>query len=414
MKIQLINKTLRDYIHLLIVAISIVFILLIFNFYSSYKKNELLYFEKVLKNTYLNKTLDTVVENLSPRYQVIKYKVNEGDSLEKILNNFEISNQEKRIILKNILNNKKINKIFENQIISFQIDKKEPIKVVEINFTISKTTNIVFKRDFLKDKFAVIQVEKNLRKDFEYKESVIVNSLYSSAIKEEIPPSLIVEFARSTFKIFDNKIQFHIKKKDGSQIKKGQIIAMIKGDSKNILICERVALNFLSHISGIASYTNKFVKLAKGKSKICCTRKTIPNLRVIQKYAVKLGGGTNHRFNLSDEFLIKDNHIANDNIKEIVSLAIKNKRGKKITVEVDNLKQLKKIIGMKFDVVLFDNMNIKNLKKGVKLAKKYYETEASGNINLKNIKLVAKTGVDRISIGSITHSAPAVDFKLDI
>ena len=166
MKIQLINKTLRDYIHLLIVAISIVFILLIFNFYSSYKKNELLYFEKVLKNTYLNKTLDTVVENLSPRYQVIKYKVNEGDSLEKILNNFEISNQEKRIILKNILNNKKINKIFENQIISFQIDRKEPVKIVEINFTINKTTNIIFKRDILKDKFAVTKIEKNLRKDF--------------------------------------------------------------------------------------------------------------------------------------------------------------------------------------------------------------------------------------------------------
>ena len=102
-----------------------------------------------------------------------------------------------------------------------------------------------------------------------------------------------IEFAKSTFKIFDNKIQFNIKKKDGSHIKKGQIIATIKGDSKNILICERVALNFLSHISGIASYTNKFVKLIKGKSKICCTRKTIPNLRVIQKYAVKLGGGTN-------------------------------------------------------------------------------------------------------------------------
>ena len=196
MKIQLINKHLKDYIHLVIIAISLVFILIIFNFYNSYKKNEVIYFEKILKNIYLNKTLETVVENLAPRYQIINYKVNEGDNLEKILNNLEISNKEKKIVLKNILNNKKVNKIFENQIISFQIDKKEPIKVVEINFTISKTTNIVFKRDFLKDKFAVIQVEKNLRKDFEYKESVIVNSLYSSAIKEEIPPSLIVEFAR--------------------------------------------------------------------------------------------------------------------------------------------------------------------------------------------------------------------------
>ena len=223
-----------------------------------------------------------------------------------------------------------------------------------------------------------------------------------------------IEFAKSTFKIFDNKVQFHIKKKDGSQVKKGQIIAMIKGNSKNILICERVALNFLSHISGIASYTNKFVKRVKGKSKICCTRKTIPNLRVIQKYAVKLGGGTNHRFNLSDEFLIKDNHIASSNLKFLVQKAIKIKKGRKITVEVDNLKQLKSILGLKFNTVLFDNMNIKSLKEGVKLAKKYYVTEASGNITLKNVKSVSKTGVDRISVGSITHSAPAMDFKLEV
>ena len=223
-----------------------------------------------------------------------------------------------------------------------------------------------------------------------------------------------IEFAKSTFKVFDKKIQFHVKKKDGSQVKKGQIIAMIKGNSKNILICERVALNFLSHISGIANYTNKFVKLARGKSKICCTRKTIPNLRVIQKYAVKLGGGTNHRFNLSDEFLIKDNHIASSDLKFLVQNAIKNKKGKKITVEVDNLKQLKSIMGIKFDTVLFDNMKIKNLKLGVKLAKRYYETEASGNITLKNVKSVAATGINRISVGSITHSAPAMDFKLEI
>ena len=150
------------------------------------------------------------------------------------------------------------------------------------------------------------------------------------------------------------------------------------------------------------------------RCKICCTRKTIPTLRVIQKYAVKLGGGVNHRFNLSDEFLIKDNHIASSDIKTLVSLAIKNKKGRKITVEVDNLNQLKKIIGLKFNTVLFDNMNIKNLKAGVKIAKKYYETETSGNINLKSIKAVAKTGVDRISIGSITHSATAVDLKLEI
>jgi nicotinate-nucleotide pyrophosphorylase (carboxylating) len=221
-------------------------------------------------------------------------------------------------------------------------------------------------------------------------------------------------FVQHAFNLVDPKIKFLVKKKDGSKVKKGSLIATIEGKAKNILIAERIALNFLSHISGIATKTNKFVKLAGKKCKICCTRKTIPNLRVIQKYAVKLGGGTNHRFNLSDEFLIKDNHIASSNIRNIVSLAIKNKKGRKISVEVDNLNQLRAIIGLKFNTVLFDNMNINNLKAGVKIAKKYYETEASGNINLKTVKSVAATGVDRISIGSITHSAEAIDFKFEI
>ena len=221
-------------------------------------------------------------------------------------------------------------------------------------------------------------------------------------------------FVQHAFNLVDPKIKFLVKKKDGSKIKKGSLIATIEGKAKNILIAERIALNFLSHISGIATKTNKFVKLAGKKCKICCTRKTIPNLRVIQKYAVKLGGGTNHRFNLSDEFLIKDNHIASSNIRDLVLLAIKNKKGRKITVEVDNLIQLKTIMGLKFNTVLFDNMNIRNLKAAVKIAKKYYETEASGNINLKTVKSVAATGVDRISIGSITHSAEAIDFKFEI
>ena len=221
-------------------------------------------------------------------------------------------------------------------------------------------------------------------------------------------------FVKHTFNQVDKKIKFIIKKKDGSSVRKNSLIAIVKGKASSILIAERVALNFLSHISGIATKTNQFVKLAGKKCKICCTRKTIPNYRVIQKYAVKLGGGTNHRFNLSDEFLIKDNHISSSNIKELVLLAIKNKRGKKITVEVDNLKQLKEIIGLKFDTVLFDNMSIKNLRAGIKLVNKYYETEASGNINLKSIKSVVATGVNRISVGSITHSAPAADFKLEI
>ena len=221
-------------------------------------------------------------------------------------------------------------------------------------------------------------------------------------------------FAKQAFYLIDQKIKFRIKKRDGSNVKKGSLIATIEGKAKNILIAERVALNFLSHISGIATITNKFVKLAGKKTKICCTRKTIPNLRVIQKYAVKIGGGINHRFNLSDEYLIKDNHIASSDLKTLVIKAIKNKKGKKITVEVDNLNQLKSLMGLKFDRVLLDNMSSNNLKKAVKIINGSYETEASGNVNLKTVKSIAKTGVNRISIGSITHSAPAIDFKLEI
>ena len=224
-----------------------------------------------------------------------------------------------------------------------------------------------------------------------------------------------LEFAKQTFNLLDKKIKFISKKKEGSSVNKGSVVAVVEGKIKNILMGERVALNFVSHISGIATKTNQFVKKAGKRTKICCTRKTIPNLRVIQKYAVKLGGGTNHRFNLSDEFLIKDNHIASSKqFEEIIKKAIKSKKGKKITVEVDNLNQLKKIISLKFNRVLFDNMSSKNLREGVKLAKKLYETEASGGVNLNNVKKIAETGVDRISIGALTHNINSLDLKFEI
>ena len=223
-----------------------------------------------------------------------------------------------------------------------------------------------------------------------------------------------LEFLKQTYKLIDKSIKIDLKKKEGSRVKKGETIGIINGNIKNILTGERVVLNFLSHISGIATTTNRFVKKVSKKCKICCTRKTIPNLRVIQKYAVKLGGGTNHRFNLSDEYLIKDNHIASLNIEKLVQLAVRKKNGKIITVEVDNLNQLKKIIGLKFDRVLFDNMKPKILKKAVNLSKKFYETEASGGITIKNIKKIANTGVNRVSIGSLTHSFNSLDLKLEI
>jgi len=224
-----------------------------------------------------------------------------------------------------------------------------------------------------------------------------------------------IEFAKETFKLIDKKIKFKNKKIDGSLIKRGEIIAIIKGNLKNILTGERVALNFVSHISGIASKTNMFVKIVGKKTKICCTRKTIPNLRVIQKYGVKLGGGINHRFNLSDEYLIKDNHISSEkNFENLIKRAIKKKVRKKITVEVDNISQLKRILGLKFDRILFDNMSSKNLRKAVVMSKRFYETEASGGITLKNVKKISSTGVDRISVGSLTHSVNALDLKLEI
>ncbi len=221
-----------------------------------------------------------------------------------------------------------------------------------------------------------------------------------------------LDLAKQTFKIIDKKILFKIKKKEGSKIKKKEIVAEIEGDIKNILTAERVALNFLSHISGIATKTSNFVNRVGKKTKICCTRKTIPGLRIVQKYAVKLGGGHNHRFNLSDEYLIKDNHVAISNLRRLITSAKKNK--KRITVEVDNLNQLKKILDLKFDIILFDNMNVKNLRKGINLVKKKFLTEASGNINFKNVKKIASTGVDRISIGRLTHSVSALDLKLEI
>ena len=224
-----------------------------------------------------------------------------------------------------------------------------------------------------------------------------------------------LNFAKEAFKISDKKIIFKTKIKDGRKVNKGKVIALLKGKASSILKSERVALNFLGLISGVATITNQFVKKVKGKScKICCTRKTLPNLRLLQKYGVRLGGGTNHRFNLSDEILIKDNHIAvRKNIYDLVKRAIKNKKGKKITVEVDNLNQLKKIMGLKFNRVLFDNMSLKNLRKAVKISKRFYETEASGGITLKNVRRIAATGVNRVSIGQITHSAPIVDFKIN-
>jgi len=272
----------------------------------------------------------------------------------------------------------------------------------------------------INQKYIKTIVQQSLREDLRPSGDVTTKIIKNKKISAKIiaGENCIVgglSFAKEAFKISDKKISFKAKTKDGRKVNRGKVLVVLKGNASGILKSERVALNFLGLISGVATITNKFVKKVKGKScKICCTRKTLPNLRLIQKYGVKLGGGINHRFNLSDEILIKDNHISvNKNIRDLVKRAIKNRKGKKITVEVDNLSQLKKIIGLKFHRVLFDNMNPKNLRKAVKMSKRFYETEASGGVALDNVRKIAGTGVKRVSVGQITHSAPTIDFKLD-
>ena len=220
-----------------------------------------------------------------------------------------------------------------------------------------------------------------------------------------------INFCKQAFKLVGKETVFKSQVKDGKLIKKNKIIAEILANTKTILAAERTALNFLNHASGIATTTNNFVKKVSKKTKICCTRKTTPNLRILEKYAVKKGGGFNHRFNLSDEVLIKENHIkASKDIRKLVSKASKSK--KKVTVEVESIDQLKKILGLNFKRVLFDNMNISQLKKCLKLCVNRYETEYSGNATLKNIKQLSKTGINRISVGAITHSAETFDTSL--
>ena len=222
-----------------------------------------------------------------------------------------------------------------------------------------------------------------------------------------------LSLCKAAFKLIGRETIFISKVKNGSKVKKNRIIAEIKAKTKTILIAERTALNFLSHTSGIATLTNQFVQKVNKKTKICCTRKTTPNLRLLEKYAVKTGGGYNHRHNLSDEILIKDNHISVEkNLKGLVKKALKTK--KIITVEIENLNQLNQVLGLKFKRILFDNMSSKELKRCLKLCKNKYETEYSGNANLKNVKKISNTGVNRISIGTITHSAKSFDLSLKI
>lgn len=229
-----------------------------------------------------------------------------------------------------------------------------------------------------------------------------------------------IAVAKKVFQAVDSKITFEEFVADSQSLKPGQKIAKISGNIQSILTAERTALNFLQHLSGIATLTQKFVKAVAGTSaKILDTRKTLPGYRDLEKYAVKMGGGENHRQGLYDHYLIKDNHLMGRTITEALQLVKNhNQNGKKIEIEVDRLEQIEEVLKSGADIILLDNFSPTDLKKAIslvnRLASGRTQTEASGGINLQNVLEYAQTGVDRISIGALTHSVKALDIGLDI
>ena len=248
--------------------------------------------------------------------------------------------------------------------------------------------------------------------------SVIDKNLQNSFVLKSRADGVIsgIQVAELSFKILDSSLNFKKKFNDGSIVKKEDIIATIDGFASSILSAERTALNFLSHLSGIASATNEMVNLiSETNTKIVSTRKTTPNLRILEKFAVKDGGGMNHRFGLYDGILIKDNHLAlSGSITNSVSLA-REKCGHmvNIEVEVDNLDQYREALETQTNAILLDNFKIDDLVKAVNLNKKNIILEASGKITKDNILEIAKTGVNLISSGWLTHSSPSLDIGLD-
>lgn len=223
-------------------------------------------------------------------------------------------------------------------------------------------------------------------------------------------------FVEEAFNTIDQGIEFKILFGDGLKVRKGDIIAEINSRTRTLLSCERVSLNILQRLSGIATLTNAFVDKVRGLDvKIIDTRKTTPCMRFMEKYAVKVGGGSNHRFGLYDCILIKDNHIeAVGSIKNAIIAARGASHLLKIEIEVENLNDLKEALKAGVDIVMLDNMSVEDMKEAVKMAKGKVTIEASGNVNLNNVRGIAETGVDLISIGAITHSAPAVDISMKI
>ena len=223
-------------------------------------------------------------------------------------------------------------------------------------------------------------------------------------------------FAKEVFDIIDNHTEFLVHFPEGSKVAKSDIIAEISGNTRTLLSCERVSLNVLQRLSGIATLTNLFVERVNGLNvKIVDTRKTTPGLRFMEKYAVRMGGGSNHRSGLYDGILIKDNHIeAAGSITAAVASARQAHHLSKIEVEVENLNELNEALSAGADVVMLDNMSLDDMKKAVKISKGKVIIEASGNMTLERVRAVAETGVDLISVGALTHSAPAADISMKI
>ena len=218
-----------------------------------------------------------------------------------------------------------------------------------------------------------------------------------------------------TFKILDENTQVISNVRDGDRVKKGQLLAVVRGDIRTLLSGERTALNFLQRMSGIATYTAETVALLKGtKTRLLDTRKTTPNMRIFEKYAVKVGGGCNHRFNLSDGVLLKDNHIgAAGSVKEAVALAKEySPFVRKIEVEVENLEMCREAVEAGADIIMLDNMSVEDMKTAVKMIDGRAQTECSGNVTRDNIKNIIDTGVEFVSSGALTHSAPILDLSM--
>ncbi|NFG57675.1 carboxylating nicotinate-nucleotide diphosphorylase [Clostridium botulinum] len=223
-----------------------------------------------------------------------------------------------------------------------------------------------------------------------------------------------LEVFKRVFDILGN-VQIQFNKKDGDKICSGEKIALLKGDARNVLLGERVALNLLQRMSGISTLTNKFVnQIEHTRAKLLDTRKTTPNLRILEKYSVKIGGGYNHRFNLSDGIMLKDNHInAAGGIKKAVEMCKKNSSFvRKIEVEAETLDMVNEALEAKVDIIMLDNMNLKTAKEAVRIINNRVLIEFSGNVNIDNIKEIAEIGVDYISVGALTHSAKILDLSM--